>query len=398
MSALSYPGKSPTPGTPRSQRALSVDIGPGGGAPFEDLRRRLATINGSANSLVMPSTNGVLREPRPTPLIPSQLNKVPSMPSEIAVLQQRPGSPTESVLSATGSAVLRTTARGIHMGSFDQKAAPAVGSSKTNATGLLEPASKMRSEGSPERSGRSSPTSTSGGGTLRGVPPARPRALSLLPISSYGTQINFYLSRFDPWLIRAPYADGMEPGVIHLLEHMYLDGNKDLQGDFGPKIHEGPIRRRATGRHSFVSRDGTHKRPEANLVAHLSPHSDAITGLAVSPDHMFFVSASDDKTVKVWDTARLERNVTSKPRHSYSQHHAKVKCVCMLEGVHCFASAAEDGSIHVVRVNVSQTGTLPKYGKLQAVREYRLEHVGEYVTCMMHFNSGMFHLFAQLRL
>jgi hypothetical protein len=112
---------------------------------------------------------------------------------------------------------------------------------------------------------------------------------------------------------------------------------------------------------------------------------------------MFFVSASDDKTVKVWDAARLERNVTSKPRHSYSQHHAKVKCVCMLEGVHCFASAAEDGSIHVVRVNVSQTGTLPKYGKLQAVREYRLEHVGEYVTCMIHFNSGMFHLPAPLR-
>jgi WD40 repeat protein len=106
---------------------------------------------------------------------------------------------------------------------------------------------------------------------------------------------------------------------------------------------------------------------------------------------MFFVSASDDKTVKVWDTARLERNVTSKPRHSYSQHHAKVKCVCMLEGVHCFASAAEDGSIHVVKVNASQTGTLPKYGKLQAVREHRLENVGEYVTCMMHFNSGMFH-------
>ena len=180
--------------------------------------------------------------------------------------------------------------------------------------------------------------------------------------------------------------------MIHLLEHMYLDGSKDLQGDFGPRVHEGPIRRRTTGRHSFVSRDGTYKRPEANLVAHLNPHTDAITGLAVSPDHTFFVSSSDDKTVKVWDTARLERNVTSKPRHSYSQHHAKVKCVCMMEGVHCFVSAAEDGSIHVVRVNVSQTGTLPKYGKLQAVREHRLEHVGEYVTCMIHFNSGMFHL------
>jgi phosphoinositide-3-kinase, regulatory subunit 4 len=193
MSALGYPGKSSVPGTPRSHRALSVDIGTGSGAPFEDLRRRLATINGSSNSLVAPPTNAVPRDPRPTTSIPSQLNKMPITSPEVAVLQQRPGSPTESVLSTTGSAVLRTTARGIHMGSFDQKAAPAVGSSKTNVTGLLEAASKMRSEGSPERSGRSSPTSIYGSGTLRGIPPPRPRALSLLPISSYGRQTNFYL-------------------------------------------------------------------------------------------------------------------------------------------------------------------------------------------------------------
>lgn len=200
MSALGYPGKSPIPGTPRSHRTRtpSVDIGPSSGAPFEDLRRRLATINGSANSLVIPQTGAAPRDPRLTPSIPSQLNKVPIVSPEVAILQQRPGSPTESVLSTSGSAVLRTTARGIHMGSFEQKAAPAVGSSKTNVTGLLEPASKMRSEGSPERSGRSSPTSTSGGGTLRGFPPPRPRALSLLPISSYGTQINLFVSPFDP--------------------------------------------------------------------------------------------------------------------------------------------------------------------------------------------------------
>lgn len=173
-----------------------------------------------------------------------------------------------------------------------------------------------------------------------------------------------------------------------MLEHLYLDGNKELQYDFGPKVHEGPIRRRNAGRHSFLPRDGTARRPEASLIAHLSSHTDNITNLAVSPDHMFFLSASDDKTVKVWDTARLERNVTSKPRHSYAQHHARVKCVCMLESVHCFASAGEDGSLHVVRVHVSQTGTLPKYGKLQVVREHRLENVGEHITCMYHYNTG----------
>jgi phosphoinositide-3-kinase regulatory subunit 4 len=174
-----------------------------------------------------------------------------------------------------------------------------------------------------------------------------------------------------------------------MLENLYLDNNGELQQDFGPKVHEGPVRRRSAVRHSFALRDGTVRRLEATLIANLTSHSDAITGLAVSPDHMFYVSSSDDKTVKVWDTARLERNVTSKPRHTYGQHHARVKCICMLEGVHCFASAADDGSLHVVRVHVTQGGTLPKYNKLQVIREHRVDHVGEYITCMAHYNTGM---------
>jgi phosphoinositide-3-kinase, regulatory subunit 4 len=148
------------------------------------------------------------------------------------------------------------------------------------------------------------------------------------------------------------------------------------------------VRRRNTVRQSFIPRDGTARRPEATLIAQLNSHTDAVTAFAVSPDHIFFVSSSDDKTVKVWDTARLERNVTSKPRFSYAQHHAKVKALCMLEGVHCFASAADDGSLHVVRVHINQSGALPRYPKIQTIREHRMSRPGEYITCMTHYDSG----------
>jgi len=193
------------------------------------------------------------------------------------------------------------------------------------------------------------------------------------------------------------FEDGQEAGISNLLENLYLDNNRELQHDFGPKVHEGPVRRRNVTRPNFSSRDGATKKVEANLISNLSSHSEAITGIAVSPDHMFFVTSSDDRTVKVWDTARLERNVTSKPRHTYGQHHAKVKCVCILEGVHCFASAADDGSLHVVRVHVNQSGALPKYNKLQVIREHRVESVGEYITCMTHFNTGKIFVFSFLK-
>ncbi|KAK7461133.1 Serine/threonine-protein kinase [Stygiomarasmius scandens] len=359
--------RSPIPGSPR--RTASEAHTPSS-APFEDLRRRLATINGSASSLGVAHTpprssalSPIATAPSLTlPSAPSGLLS-PTVESKDKERENRPGSPTESVVSTANSTSFRPLSK-MQVGSIDsQKAAPAVGSSKTNALGLLDSHSQLKSDASPEQSGSGADTPSSQPQTIR---PVRPRLASLNPISTY---------------------DGQEAGINHLLENLYLDNNRELQNDFGPKVHEGPVRRRNPIRHSFVSRDGTARKMDTTLIAHLSSHSDAVTGLAVSPDHMFFVSASDDKTVKVWDTARLERNVTSKPRHTYGQHHAKVKCVCILEGVHCFASAADDGSLHVVRVHVSQTGTLPKYSKLQVIREHRVETVGEYITAMQHYNT-----------
>ncbi|TFY67174.1 hypothetical protein EVJ58_g1791 [Rhodofomes roseus] len=349
--------KSPILGTPRSGRTFSMDhtAAAAAGAPFEDLRRRLAIINGSATSVNATSP----REAR-SPTMPSLEHAIlpSSASSDMPRSPVRPGSPTESIISITNP----SASRPMRIGSVDgQKAAPAIGSSRANATGLLDAHAYARSEASPERSGRTSPLSPAL--TIR-PQNDKLRPPSLTPISTY---------------------DGQEFGLNNLLEQIYMDNTRELQNDFGPHVHEGAVRRRNAARHSFMSREGGSRRPETTLIAHMSSHNDVITGIAVSPDHMFFVSASDDKTLKVWDTARLERNVTSKPRQTYSQHHAKVKCVCVLESLHCFASAADDGSLHVVRIHVTQSGSLPKYHKLQLIREHRLDQPGEYITCMAHF-------------
>lgn len=215
-------------------------------------------------------------------------------------------------------------------------------------------------------------------------PAARSVARHVSPANLY----IWYVPPISSFFLLTQHTDGQEVGISNLLENLYLDNNRELQHDFGPRVHDGPIRRRNAARQSFIARDNGNRRVEATLVAHLHSHTDCITGLAVAPDHSFFVSASDDGSVKIWDTARLERSVTSKPRHTYTQHHARVKSVCIIEGVHCFASAAEDGSVHVVRVHVNSSGSLPKYGKLSVVREHRVESPGEYVTWLSHFNTG----------
>lgn len=150
------------------------------GAPFEDLRRRLATINGSASSL---SAHNTPRDTRnalsPIPNSSSSASAVPT-PS----LPDRPPSPSESIVSTT-SVSLRPSSR-LQVGSTDgQKAAPAVGSSKASAIGHLEAHYKIRSEGSNEESGRSSPMSMSQ--TLRFSRVARNP--SSLAISTYGKSV-----------------------------------------------------------------------------------------------------------------------------------------------------------------------------------------------------------------
>ena len=176
-------------------------------------------------------------------------------------------------------------------------------------------------------------------------------------------------------------------GLLDNLMHQH-DLSYDASQDFGPTIRDSPLKRRNNVRQSFTRRQQNESRDGCQLIATLGGHSEAITGIAVAPDHCFFVTGSSDKTIKVWDSARLERNITSKPRQSYTHHKARVTAICMLEKLHCFASAAENGTIHVVRVSVTHTGSSPKYSKLQTVREHQLTHPGEYATCLSHYVTG----------
>jgi phosphoinositide-3-kinase, regulatory subunit 4 len=168
--------RSPRTDPSRVSRPSSIDHAYSG-APFEDLRRRLTAINGSGASLPssLPHRPSSIAGPSPSQPAGSTLDDLPEV-------SDRPRSPTDSVLSGLNLPLNRAMPR-LHVGSGDgQKAAPAIGSSKANATGHLEATSRMRSEGSPERSGRTSPVSATG--TVLG--PHWRRSSSLPPISTYG--------------------------------------------------------------------------------------------------------------------------------------------------------------------------------------------------------------------
>lgn len=118
-------------------------------------------------------------------------------------------------------------------------------------------------------------------------------------------------------------------------------------------------------------------------------HKGAITDIKVSPDQLFFITGSEDGTIKVWDTIRLEKNVTSKSRQTFQQG-GKITSICMLENSHCVASASDNGTLWIHRVDVSLAGSIPKYSKPQLIRQHTTDTLGDFITCIMSFNTGKF--------
>ncbi|KAF8514142.1 hypothetical protein JB92DRAFT_2566999, partial [Gautieria morchelliformis] len=92
----------------------------------------------------------------------------------------------------------------------------------------------------------------------------------------------------DPW----------DAGINHLLEQLY-SRYLSRGHDFGPKIHDGPVRRRRTPRQSSFVFHGITRHPDATLIANLPSHSGPVDAIVVAQDHTFFVTCSDDTTAKV---------------------------------------------------------------------------------------------------
>ena len=177
--------------------------------------------------------------------------------------------------------------------------------------------------------------------------------------------------------------DGNDPSVLRLLDSLASDNYPRDVHDFGPLIT--PI---SSKRHVMKKMDvqGADKpwRPEGTLVATFGEHRGPINRVLPSPDHAFFITGSDDGTVKVWDTSRLERNLAYRSRQTYSHTEgARVKCLCFVENTHTFVSGADDGSIKIVKVECTIQGDTSKYGKLRVVREYRLPE-GEHAVWLDH--------------
>ncbi|KXT03263.1 hypothetical protein AC578_4753 [Pseudocercospora eumusae] len=162
---------------------------------------------------------------------------------------------------------------------------------------------------------------------------------------------------------------GNDPTVLKLLDAVYVDNFPIDAADFGPFVQPvgGVIP-------TNINQPPTGPwRPQGHLVAVLGEHTSRVSRIVVSPDHIFFLTASDDGTIKIWDAARLERNVAYRSRQTYKlAQGATVTSLCFVEATHTFICTGSDGTVHVVKVEVTESDKAYRYGKMRLIREWQI--------------------------
>ncbi|KAK6819531.1 hypothetical protein PG987_016014 [Apiospora arundinis] len=180
--------------------------------------------------------------------------------------------------------------------------------------------------------------------------------------------------------------EGNDPTVLKMLDNMYIDNYPHDIVEFGPLVQ--PISTRKTGRGNGQGANEAW-RPTGRLVATFAEHTSAINRIVPSPDHVFFITGGDDGCVKIWDSSRLERNISNRSRQTHRHAAgARVVALCFIECTHSFVSCATDGSVHIVKVDTVATESSTKYLRLRLLREYQLPPDEHAVWCA-HYKTDI---------
>ncbi|XP_062321227.1 phosphoinositide 3-kinase regulatory subunit 4 isoform X1 [Osmerus eperlanus] len=127
--------------------------------------------------------------------------------------------------------------------------------------------------------------------------------------------------------------------------------------------------------------------PKGLLVAHLHEHKAAVNRIRVSDEHCIFATASNDGTVKVWDSQKMEgKTTTTRSVLTYSRLGGNVKTLTFCQGSHYLAVASDNGSIQLLTIEANKP---PKSPKVQPFQSRLLDQKEDgSVVDVHHFNSG----------
>lgn len=188
--------------------------------------------------------------------------------------------------------------------------------------------------------------------------------------------------------LAAGYENGM-PYVQKLIEKKTRELFPEPLEELGPKVMFSSTSNLSVQRGKIVpdvySNDLKNWRPTGRFVAHLAEHKQKINQMALSPDHKFFASASDDGTVKLWDTKRLEKNPINRSVITLSQEGC-IKCIDFCENSHSLVYSNDKGLIQMTRIEYFDTNK--SSGNVFKDFNINIEGNDDRVVAIDHYNKG----------
>lgn len=178
-----------------------------------------------------------------------------------------------------------------------------------------------------------------------------------------------------------------DPYVAKLLNSVNITHVRAEPTDFGPQVipvtHSAQLHNLVTTTNRLPNWE-----PTGVLASQFSEHQAPINKIEISPDHSFFLSCSDDGTIKIWDCLRLEKNVINRSIHTYKCGPTKVKFICFMENSYTFATSCSNGTIEFIRIEVALTKATSqvRFKKFVPIRKYNLEP-DEFATWMKHIKT-----------
>ncbi|NXE45451.1 PI3R4 kinase, partial [Casuarius casuarius] len=126
-------------------------------------------------------------------------------------------------------------------------------------------------------------------------------------------------------------------------------------------------------------------RPKGLLVAHLHEHKSAVNRIRVSDEHSIFATCSNDGTVKIWNSQKMEgKTTTTSPlRNVFERRGCLSQNTFDKDAVDC---TSDNGAIQLLGIEASKLPKSPKIHPIQS-RSLDLKDDG-CVVDMHHFNSG----------
>uniref|UniRef100_A0A8C5PK20 Phosphoinositide 3-kinase regulatory subunit 4 n=1 Tax=Leptobrachium leishanense TaxID=445787 RepID=A0A8C5PK20_9ANUR len=127
--------------------------------------------------------------------------------------------------------------------------------------------------------------------------------------------------------------------------------------------------------------------PKGLLVAHLHEHKGTVNRIRVSDEHSIFATCSNDGTVKIWNSQKMEgKTTTTRSIVTYSRIGGRIKTMAFCQGSHYLAVSSDNGNIQLLSIETAKPPKSPKIHQLQS-RSLDLKQDG-CVMDMHQFNAG----------